>query len=532
MAAAVLSFIVALLLSVVAWSWKRRRSGSNNSNNDGLLPPSPRRLPVVGHLHLLGSLPHRGLRSIAASHGPVLLLRLGRAPTVVVSSASGTEEVMRARDLAFASRPASAMADRLMYHLLSARRTLSFRRVREQEAEKLVAQIRRRCCCSDSEPMDLVELLVGYANNVVSRAAFGDESSRGLYEEDDDADRGRRVREVLNEFQKLLATQPVGEILPWLGCWVDAVTGLDRRVRRTFQALDALLDKVIEDHRHRQSRRDFVEEDDRRDFVDVLLDVSRNEKEYGVRLGTNEIKAIILVSTTPYLLLFSRLGSSLLSNENYSINKDMFAAGSDTTSTAMEWAMAELVTHPRAMRRIQHEIRQAAVGEKHIDDKLPCLNAVIKETLRLHPPIPLLVPRQTLEDTELLGYRVPAGTRVVVNAWAIGRDPATWGRDADEFVPDRFLLLGNNNGSTAAAEVDVDYKGQSFELIPFGAGRRGCPGVGFAEQTVQTGLATLLYHFDWDPAPLDMTEMNGLTVHIKAGLHLRAKPWIPPSAPN
>ncbi|KAK3159659.1 hypothetical protein QOZ80_1BG0049490 [Eleusine coracana subsp. coracana] len=527
-AAFLMSFVVvAILLSVVLawrrWRRRRRRGGSSNNNNtsynDGLLlPPSPRGLPVVGHLHLLGSLPHRGLRSIAASHGPVVLLRLG-SPTVVVvvSSALGAEEVMRARDLAFASRPASAMADRLMYgrdvafapygeywrqarrvcvaHLLSARRVLSFRRVREEEADKLVSRIRRLLSCSKNEkPIDLVELLVGYANNVVSRAAFGDESSRGLYE-DDDGDRGRRVRELLNEFQKLLATQPVGEILPWLGCWVDAVTGLDRRVRRTFRALDAMLDKVIDDHR-RQSRRDFVEDDRREDFVDVLLDVSRNEKEYGVRLGTNEIKAIIL---------------------------DMFAAGTDTVTTAMEWAMAELVTHPRAMRRIQHEIRQAAVGEKHIDDKLPYLNAVIKETLRLHPPIPLLVPRQTLEDTELLGYRVPAGTRVVVNAWAIGRDTATWGRDADEFVPERFL----------DAEVEVDYRGQSFELIPFGAGRRGCPGVGFAEQTVHTGLATLLYHFDWEPAAasasLDMTEMNGLNVHIKAGLHLRAKPWIPPS---
>jgi len=284
---------------------------------------------------------------------------------------------------------------------------------------------------------------------------------------------------------------------------VDAVRGLEGKITRTFQALDGLLEKVIDDHRRRPPNTD---DDDHRDFVDVLLDVHKHDKEYGIQLETNEIKAIIL---------------------------DMFAAGTDTTSAVMEWAMAELVTHPRAMRKLQDEIRAAvgpaSTGGGVVDEgrvaQLHYLKAVVKETLRLHAPVPLLVPREPAADAEILGYHVPARTRVVVNAWAIGRDPAAW-EDAEEFVPERF------SGSAA-----VDLKGQHMELVPFGAGRRGCPGVGFAEASIEVALASLLYHFDWEAAEgkgsragassLDMSEMNGLSVHIKSGLPLVAKPWIP-----
>lgn len=481
------------------------------------LPPSPPGLPLLGHLHLLGSLPHRALRSLARAHGPVMLLRLGRVPAVVVSSAAGADEVMRARDLAFASRPRIAMADRLMYgrdvafapygdywrqarrvcvvHLLSARRTRSFRRVREQEAAALVDRVKAMAgAAGGAAVLNLSELLAEYANTVVCRAAFGDESARGLF------DGGReRIREVLTDFQKLLGTEPLGELLPGLG-WVDALRGLDGKITRTFQALDALLEKVIDDHRRRPPNTD---DGDHRDFVDVLLDVHKNDKECGIQLETNEIKAIIL---------------------------DMFAAGSDTTSTVMEWAMAELVTHPRTMRKLQDEIRAAVGctptggGGVVVDEdrvaQLHYLKAVVKETLRLHAPVPLLVPREPPADAEILGYHVPARTRVVVNAWAVGRDPAAW-EDAEEFVPERF--------SGGAAAVDLKEGQQRLELVPFGAGRRGCPGAGFAEASIETALASLVCHFDWEAAgkSLDMSEMNGLTVHIKSGLPLVAKPWVP-----
>jgi cytochrome P450 len=204
----------------------------------------------------------------------------------------------------------------------------------------------------------------------------------------------------------------------------------------------------------------------------------------------------------------------------------MFAAGTDTTYTTLVWAMAELINHPHEMRKVQDEIRAAVGGgggvtEDHLK-KLRYLKCVIKETLRLHTPVPLLLPHETIEDTELLGYHVPARTRVAVNAWAIARDPATWER-AEEFVPERF----------AGDDLTKDYlPGQDFRFVPFGAGRRGCPGVGFAVPTLELALASLLYHFDWElPAgagsKLEMDEVNGLSVRLKATLYLVAKPWAP-----
>ncbi|KAG2594709.1 hypothetical protein PVAP13_5KG009912 [Panicum virgatum] len=260
------------------------------------------------------------------------------------------------------------------------------------------------------------------------------------------------------------------EIAPWLG-WVDTLTGLEAKTRRTFEALDGLLERVIADHRSRrrsggrQVLGDGEVDDDHRDFVDVLLDVEEMDKDAGLRLDTDNIKAIIM---------------------------DIFAAGTDTSSTVLGWAMAELINHPREMRKLQDEVRGAAcaagrVTEDHLDG-MPYLRAVIGETMRLHAPAALLIPRETTEDTELLGYHIPARTRVVINAWAIGRDPTAWER-AEEFVPERFV------------DAPVDYSrvgaGQDFRFVPFGAGRRGCPGAGFAAPTMELALANMLYHFDW-----------------------------------
>jgi cytochrome P450 len=206
--------------------------------------------------------------------------------------------------------------------------------------------------------------------------------------------------------------------------------------------------------------------------------------------------------------------------------QDMFAAATDTTYTTLVWAMAELINHPAKMRKLQDEIRATVVdnGANHMTEdllgKLHYLRAVIKETLRLHAPLPLLLPRETLEDTELLGYHVPARTRVVINAWAIGRDNDTWER-AEEFVPERFL--------DSPAEYGVGH--DDFRSVPFGSGRRGCPGVGFAVPSIELALASLLYHFDWElptaarASKLDMSELYGLSVRLKATLYLVAKSW-------
>lgn len=159
------------------------------------------------------------------------------------------------------------------------------------------------------------------------------------------------------------------------------------------------------------------------------------------------------------------------------------------------------------MKRLQTEVREiVGEGDDITEDdleKMHYLKAVIKETLRYHTPIPLLVPRAAREDVKIMGYDVKAGTMVIANAWAIGRDPASWD-EPERFNPDRFL------------KSQVDFKGLDFELIPFGAGRRGCPGIAFAMATNEFVLANLVQKFDWelpDDQELDMTERSGVAIH-------------------
>ena len=195
----------------------------------------------------------------------------------------------------------------------------------------------------------------------------------------------------------------------------------------------------------------------------------------------------------------------------------MFVGGTDTTSTTTEWLMAELLKHPNVMKKVQEEVRKV-VGKKSkvdVDDisKMEYFKCVIKETLRLHPVVPLLVPRETTASVKLGGYDIPSNITVFVNVWAIQRDP-NWWEKPEEFIPERF------------ENSPVDFKGQDFQFIPFGFGRRGCPGMSFAVVSVEYVVANLLYWFDWKLSAgenvenMDMSELYGLTVKKKLPLHV------------
>jgi len=202
--------------------------------------------------------------------------------------------------------------------------------------------------------------------------------------------------------------------------------------------------------------------------------------------------------------------------------QNVFTASVDTSSVTMVWAMAELIRRPAMLRKAQEEVRSVVDGggreRVHPDDvaKLRYLKAVVKETLRLHPAAPPLLPRETLRQVSICGYDVPAKTRVLVNAWAIGRDPRSWGDRPEEFDPDRF------DGDDGV----VDFNGTHFELVPFGAGRRMCPGMAMGVATVEFTLANLLYCFDWElpegvrVEDVSMEEAGGLAVHKKTPLLL------------
>jgi len=186
--------------------------------------------------------------------------------------------------------------------------------------------------------------------------------------------------------------------------------------------------------------------------------------------------------------------------------------------------MAEMLKDPRIMKKAQSEVRETFSVKGRVDEnsinELEYLKLVVKETLRLHPPAPLLLPRECGEACDIHGYHIPAKSKVTINAWAIGRDPNYW-TEAERFYPERF---------TAST---IDYKGSNFEFIPFGAGRRICPGSTFALRTVELALAMLLYHFDWKlpggtrSEELNMSEVFGTTVKRKYDLLLVPFPYHP-----
>lgn len=199
----------------------------------------------------------------------------------------------------------------------------------------------------------------------------------------------------------------------------------------------------------------------------------------------------------------------------------MFAGGTDTTHTLMDWAMVELLRHPKTMQKLQTEVRQVVRGKPEVTEDdlqaMPYLKAVIKETLRLRCPVPLLVPHVSSQDSKIMGYDVSAGTQAIINGWAIGRSRSEW-RNPEEFEPERFLTMNS--------EIIIDYQGFHFQLIPFGAGRRGCPGINFAVVLNELALAKLMHKFDLalpngvKPEDMDMEEKPGINIKRKAPLFL------------
>lgn len=198
----------------------------------------------------------------------------------------------------------------------------------------------------------------------------------------------------------------------------------------------------------------------------------------------------------------------------------MLAASMDTSATVVEWIMSDLIKHPRVMKEVQQELEEVVGKDRMVEesdlDNLKYLEMVMKESMRLHPVAPLLLPHEAIEDCIIDGFHIPKKSRIIVNVWAIGRDPKAWPDDPEKFIPERFI--GTN----------IDVRGQHFQLIPFGSGRRGCPGMQLGLIMVRLLVAQLVHCFDWKlpnnmvPEELDMAEAFGL-VTTRAN-HLMAVP--------
>ncbi|XP_022637763.1 cytochrome P450 71AV8-like [Vigna radiata var. radiata] len=456
-------FLSSLSFILFVSQFLKVRNRSKNSVKTLKLPPGPWKLPVIGSLHhLVGSLPHHRLRELAKKHGPLMHLQLGESSTVVVSSPEVAKDVLKTYDAIFSQRPHQIAADIMCYgstdiatapyggywkqlrricsqELLSNARVRSFRSIREAEVMNLVRYIQT----NTGSCVNLSEKITYMTSVIIARTAFGEKCKDQ-----------QEFISLIKKLLKLLERLAILDLFPSHN-WLHVISGEKPRLEKFHKKYDVIMGNIITETEN------IIGEEEVNSLLSVLLNL---KKQGGLEypLTIDNIKAVML---------------------------DMFAAGTDTSSVVIEWAMSEMLENPKVMNTAQEEVRRVFGSKGYMNEEsfeeLKYLKAVIKETLRLHPPGPLLLPRECRETCEVKGYTIPAGTRVIVNAWAIGRDPDYW-NDPEKFYPERFM------------NSPIDYKGSHHELIPFGAGRRMCAGMSFGINMIELCLAQLLYYFNWE----------------------------------
>lgn len=461
-------------------------------------PPGPTPLPIIGNLLLLGEQPHKSLAKLAKTHGPLMCLRLGFINTVIISTPAMAKEVLQKQDLAFSSRSAPNAVhacDHSMYSVVwlpVASRWRSLRKIlnsnifsgsrldanqhlRSRKVQELIAY-----CGKSSqvgEAVDVGRAAFRTSLNLLSNTIFSMDLT------DPFSDSGKEFRDLAWNIMVEAGKPNLVDYFPFLEK-IDP-QGIRRRMTIHFGKVIELFHGLINERLEKVKSKDT----ETNDVIDVLLTTSKENPE---EIDRTHIERMCL---------------------------DLFVAGTDTTSNTLEWAMTEAIRNPETMRKAKSELEEIVgkgkiIGEEDVQ-RLPYLRCMVKETMRIHPPVPFLIPRKVEEDVEVRGYTVPKNCQVLVNAWAIGRDADAW-KNPLEFKPERFL------------ESDMDVRGRDFELIPFGAGRRICPGLPLAIRMVSVMLGSLLNSFDWrleygsSPEELDMGEKFGIT--LQKALPLRAVP--------
>ncbi|XP_057774983.1 cytochrome P450 71AU50-like [Salvia miltiorrhiza] len=487
--------LAVLLLVALFYEWRNQKKKKSRR-----LPPGPRGLPIIGHIHLLGKNPHQDFRRLAEEHGEIMHMRLGSLPIVVVSSPATAELVLKTHDAVLSDRPHYLSTTRLTYghrdvifapcgpywrnmrklctlELLSGLRIDEFQPMRRAEIMRAVDGLRR--AAEEGEVVDVSARVSGLVGDMNCLMVFG----RKFVDRDLDQELG--FKDVIEETTRVAAQPNLGDYFP-LVAPLD-LQGLNRRVERLSATFDGFLDMIIDDH---VKKNEEEKEKKDKDFVDVMMGIMESGAA-GFDFDRRHVKAMLL---------------------------DMLIGGIDTTSTAVDWIMSELMKNPTVMKKLQKEIEEVVGMDQMVEKSHLCslkyLDCVVKESLRLHPVAPLLA-HAAQGDCQVAGFDIPDKTHVFVNVWAIGRDPHVW-PNPETFCPDRFL------------RSNVDFRGRDFQLLPFGSGRRSCPGLQLGLTIVRSVVAQLVHCFDWElpdgmlADELDMFEKYGMV--ITRAKHLRAIP--------
>nr|ANY30306.1 flavonoid 3'hydroxylase [Oryza officinalis] len=507
-----------LAVSAAVWYLVYFLRGGGAARKRRPLPPGPRGWPVLGNLPQLGDKPHHTMCALARQYGPLFRLRFGCAEVVVAASAPVAAQFLRGHDANFSNRPPNSGAEHVAYnyqdlvfapygarwrslrklcalHLFSAKALDDLRAVREGEVALMVRNLARQQAAS----VALGQEANVCATNTLARATIGHRVFAV-----DGGEGAREFKEMVVELMQLAGVFNVGDFVPALR-WLDP-QGVVAKMKRLHRRYDDMMNGFINERKAGAQPDGVAVGEHGNDLLSVLLARMHEEQKLdgdGEKMTETDIKALLL---------------------------NLFTAGTDTTSSTVEWTLAEMIRHPDVLKEAQYELdtvvgRGRLVSESDLP-RLPYLTAVIKEAFRLHPSTPLSLPREAAEECEVDGYRIPKGATLLVNVWAIARDPTQW-PDPLQFQPSRFLPGGMH--------ADVDVKGADFGIIPFGAGRRICAGLSWGLRMVTLMTATLVHGFDWTlangatPDKLDMEEAYGLTLQRAVPLMVQPMPRLPPS---
>ncbi|KAK7278850.1 hypothetical protein RJT34_23888 [Clitoria ternatea] len=463
---------------------------TKTSRHKPRLPPSPPSLPIIGHLHLISDIPHQSFHALSSRYGPIIHLYLGSIPCVVVSSPDITKHFLKTHEHSFSNRFINAAVHRLTYgskgftfapfgtywklmkkicvsELLGGRTLHMFRHVREQETLRFLKALRAKA--EAREEVDVGGELLSLMNGIICRMAMGGRSSGG------GGDDVEHVRKMVEDASELAGKFNIADFV-WFCKGLD-LHGMNKRLGEIMESFDGMVERVIREHEEERETRKEKGEGGVRDLLDILLDIHEDQSSQ-IKLSRDNIKAFFL---------------------------DIFMAGTDTSALTIEWALVELINNPNMMEKARQEIESVTGNNRLIQDSdlpnLPYLRAIVKETLRIHPTLPYIA-RESSESCNVCGYDIPPKCVLFVNLWSMGRDPNLWEKPL-EFRPERFLM----------GEEELDVRGQNFEPLPFGTGRRACPGSSLALQVVPTNVAALIQCFEWNvDGKLSMEEKPAITL--------------------